>query len=107
VQHTASGVVCALSVVVVPVELRRNIDAQFIETDPTNIVKQVVICSEAKTRPAVETITLIAVRAVIAGHILELGTNTAAHGKVEPAKRVSRLWILFKNCDFRLSCERG
>ena len=53
----------------------------------------------------IEAVALVAVFAVITGHILELRTDAAANGKVQAAQRVTRLRILFQKGDFRLRCE--
>ncbi|MNE71071.1 hypothetical protein D3C80_1669090 [compost metagenome] len=93
-------------IVMIPVELRRNIHAQLVVAHPADVIKQVIIGRETETRTAVKTVTFIAIFAVVAGHILELWTNTAAYGEVEAAQRITRLRILLKNGDFRLCCER-
>ena len=96
---------CAFGVVVIPVKLRRNIHTQLVVADPADVIKQVVICSETEAGAAVKAVTLVAVFPVVAGHVLELRTNTAANGEVQAAQRVTRLRILLKNGDFRLRSE--
>ncbi len=95
IQHTASGISRALRIMVIPVKYRRDIDAQLVIANPTDIIKQIIIRGEAETRPAIKTITFITVRAVIAGHILELRTYTPADGEIESAEWITRLGILF------------
>ena len=106
VQHTTSGVVRAVCVVVIPVEHRREVNAQLVVADPANVIKQIVISRETETGAAIEAITFVTIFTVVASHILELRTNTAANGEVKTAQRITRLWILFQNSDFRLRCER-
>ena len=105
IEHTTGRVVRTLGVVVIPVELRWNVHTQLVVADPADVIKQIVICCETETGAAVEAVTLIAVFTVVAGHVLELMTKTAANGKVQAAQRVTRLRILLKNGDFRLRSE--
>ena len=105
VEHTASGIVCAVCIVMIPVKLGRDVHTQFVVAYPANIIKQVVISRETETGTTVKAVTFVAVFTVVAGHVLELRTNTAANGKVQAAQRVTRLRILFKNGDFRLRSE--
>ncbi len=95
-----------LSMVIIPVELGRNVHAQLVVADPADVIKQVIICRETETGAAIKAVTLVAVLAVVAGHVLELRTNTAAHGEVQAAQRVTCLWILFQYGDFSLGCKR-
>ena len=97
----------AVGVVMIPVKLRRNVHTQLVVADPADVIEQVVIRSETEAGAAVKAVALVAVFAVITGHILELRTNTAANGEVQAAQRVTRLRILFQKGDFRLRCERS
>ena len=97
----------AVGVVVIPVKLRRNVHTQLVVGDPADVIEQVVVCRETETGTAVKTVTLVAVFAVITGHVLELRTDAAANGEVQTAQRVTRLRILFQKGDFRLRCERS
>ena len=71
----------SFGVVVIPVEKRRNIDAQLVVADPANIIEQIVVGSEAETGAAVKTVTFIRAFVSVAGHHVELGTDAPADGK--------------------------
>ncbi len=96
----------AVGMVIVPVELGRNVNAQLVVADPADVIKQVVICCETEAGAAVKAVTLVAVLAVVTGHVLELRTNTAANGEIQAAQRVTRLRILLQYGDFSLGCKR-
>ena len=70
---------------VIPVEKRRNIDAQLVVADPANIIEQIVVGGEAETGTAIEAVTFIRAFVSVAGHHVELGTDAAADGEIKPA----------------------
>ena len=105
VQHTTRSIVGAVSIVIVPVEHRREVNAQLVVAHPTDVIKQIVVSGEAETRSTVEAITFVAILTIVTGHILELRTNTPADGEIKTAQRVARLRILFQDRDFRLGGE--
>ena len=92
--------------VIIPVEHRREVNAQFVVAHPTDVIKQIVVCGKAETGTAIETVTLVAILAIVARHVLELGTDTATDGEVKTAQRITRLRILFQDGDFSLGGER-